>query len=161
MNIKIPEKFEVYTSEYIQIQTKLNLYIAKYGCSLVLSHLDSIPLRMLKRDGKLLGAYIENKVCEEYKITRYDLLESACRHNITEARQLLCVFAEKYLQMSRTDISLLFNKSRHFTKRMIGSFQHRLEENHSYDKKLIDRFRRLDAIIGSYVDFKPIVKNVS
>lgn len=158
--MKIPEKFEVYSSEYIQIQTKLNLYIAKFGCQLVSSYLDSIPLRMLKRDGKLLGAYIENKVCEEYKITRYDLLESACRHNITEARQLLCVFAEKYLQMSRTDISLLFNKSRHFTKRMIGSFQHRLEENHSYDKKLIERYRRLDAIIGSYVDFKPIVKNV-
>ncbi len=159
MNFKVPLKFEVATSEYIQIQTKLNLIIARYGCEIVASYLDSIPLRMLKRDGKLLGAYIENKVCEEYNITRYDLIESSGREKISEARQLLCVFAEKYLHMSKTDVALMFNKSRHFSKRMIGTFQNKLKENHPFDKKLIERYRRLDALFSAYVDFKPIVNN--
>ena len=158
-SIKVPNQFTVETRGYINIQTKLNLYIAKYGCTLVESYLDCIPLRMMKRDGKLLGAYIENKICQEFKITRYELMESTGRQNITEARQLLCLFSEKYLEMSKTDLSYLFHKSRHFGKRMVGALEQKLKENHSFDKKLIERFRYLDALFSAYVDFKPIVKN--
>ncbi len=155
--MKIPTHITISTKEYVKIQTKLTLYIAQFGCQIVEMYLDTIPLRMFKKEGKHLGAYIESKVCEEYKVTRYELLESSSRQNISEARQVLCVLCEKHLNLSKTEISILFHKSRHFAKRMISNFNDKLKENHPFDKNLIERYRRLDSLIGAYVDFKPNV----
>jgi chromosomal replication initiation ATPase DnaA len=145
----------VSTKQYINIQTKLNLYIAKFGCETIEMYLDNLPLKVEKRDGKHLGNYIESKVCEEYKITHYELFESSKRKEISQARQLLCVFTEKYLHISRTDISLLFRRSRHFAKRLITDFNKRVEENHPFDKKLLERYKRLDTLISAYIEFSP------
>jgi len=156
--MKIPQQIIITTKEYIQIQTKLNLYIAKFGCKAVEMYLDTIPLRMRKRDGKNLGAYIISKVCQEYGITRYELFESSARNTTTEARQLLCVFAEKYLGLTKTEISALFNRSRHFAKRLISDFQKKEKEQHPLDKPFFDRYTKLDTLIRAYLDFKPKLK---
>lgn len=158
--MRIPTQIIVSTKEYIQIQTKINLYIAKYGCHAVELYLDSIPLRMRKRDGRNVGAYIENKICQEYQVSRYDLMETSGRGDLTEARQMLCVLAEKHLRLTRTDISKLFNRTRHFAKRKLTDFEQKLKENHPLDKKLIDRYKKLDALISAYMDFQPITDEV-
>ncbi|ASS50161.1 MAG: hypothetical protein A3D31_11375 [Candidatus Fluviicola riflensis] len=153
--MKIPNQIVIVTKEYVQIQTKLNLYIAKYGCKAVDSYLDSIPLRMTKVDGKHLGAYIIGKICQEYGITRYDLFESSGRQdNLAEARLFICVLAERYVKLQKTEMSKMFNKSRHFAKRLLHDFN-LLDENHVGDKKILARFHRLDALIKAYIDFKP------
>lgn len=153
--MNIPKEFSVNTKEYIQIQTKLNLYIARYGCTEVAKYLDTLPLRMLKRDGKYLGAYIAAVVSKEYKISRSELFEESSRHYLTEARQMICVLLERYLEIGRGDISAMFHRSRHFAKRLIGDFYDRQKENHPFDQKLLNRFHQLDLLISSYVDFKP------
>ena len=154
--MKIPQQIVISTKDYVQIQTKLNLYIARYGCKAVDSYLDSIPLRLTKVDGKHLGAFIVGKICQEYRITHYDLFESSARQdNFAEARLLLCVFTEKYAKLHKTEISAMFNKSRHFAKRLLIEFN-QLDPNHAGDKKVIARFQKLDALIGAYTDFKPI-----
>ncbi|NGF76844.1 hypothetical protein G5B10_13235 [Fluviicola sp. SGL-29] len=156
--MKIPPQIIISTKEYVQIVTKVNLYIAKFGCKAVEMYLDTIPLRMRKRDGKNLGAYIISKVCQQYEITRYELFESSTRNITMEARQLLCVLAEKYLGLTKTEISALFNRSRHFAKRLITDFYQKKEQNHPFDKRIIDNYSKLDLLIQSYVDFKPITK---
>lgn len=156
--MKIPQQIIVTTKEYIQIQTKLNLYIAKFGCKAVEMYLDTIPLRMRKRDGKNLGAYIISKICQEYGITRYELFESSQRNTTTEARQMLCVLAENHLGLTKTEVSALFNRSRHFAKRLITDFLNKQKENHPLDKPLLDKYSKLDTLIRAYVDFKPKLK---
>lgn len=156
--MKIPQQIIISTKEYVQIVTKVNLYIAKFGCKAVEMYLDTIPLRMRKRDGKNLGAYIIAKVCQQYEITRYELFESSARNTTMEARQLLCVFAEKHLGLTKTEVSALFNRSRHFAKRLITDFYQKKEQNHPFDKRVLDNYNRLDILIQSYVDFKPIIK---
>lgn len=156
--MKIPQQIIISTKEYVQIMTKVNLYIAKFGCKAVEMYLDTIPLRMRKRDGKNLGAYIIAKVCQQYGITRYELFESSARNTTMEARQLLCVFAEKYLELTKTEVSALFNRSRHFAKRLIADFYQKKEQNHPFDKGMLDNYNKLDILIQSYVDFKPITK---
>lgn len=157
--LQIPKQIIVSTADYIKLQTKLNLLVALYGCQLLDTYLDNLPLRIHKRDGKLLGAYIENKICQEYKITRYDLAEGYPTTEVKEARQIACYLCEKYLDLNRSVISSHFHKTRHFAKRLIKDFEQKLEENHPFDKKMIERYRRLDVLISSYVDFKPIIKN--
>lgn len=153
--MKIPQQIVITTKEYIQIQTKLNLYIAKYGCKVVEMYLDTIPIKMQKKDGKFLGAFIAGKVCKEFQITNYQLFESTERHKITQARQLLCVLVEKYLQLSRVEIAAMFNRSRHFSKRMLTDFYERLRENHPLDQPFLERYHKLDMLIKAYVDFTP------
>lgn len=156
--MNIPKQIVITTSEYIQIQTKLNLYIAKFGCKAVEKYLDSIPMTMQKKDGRHLGAYLVNKVCQEYKITQYALFERSGRKDLTEARQILCVLAEKYLQLGRDEISETFHRSRHFAKRLIGNFKKMLQENHPLDKGIIGRYRSLDSLMEAYTGFTPKTK---
>lgn len=158
-SLKVPQQITLSTPDWIRILTKVNLFIATYGCQVFETYLDSMPLRIYKRDGKLLGAYIENKICQEYKLTRFELAEGHPTVEIKEARQMLCYFCEKYLKLNRTEISTLFHKTRHFAKRAIKEIDQKIIENHPFDKKLIERHKRLDAFISAYVDFKPIIKN--
>lgn len=153
--MKIPHQIIISTKEYIQIVTKVNLYIAKFGCKAVEMYLDTLPLRMQKRDGKNLGAYIISKVCQQYDISRYELFESSTRKSISEARQLLCVLMEKHLGYTKTEISALFNRSRHFAKRQIADFYERKEHNYTFDKEFLENYDKLDMLIQSYIDFKP------
>ena len=153
--MKIPEKISLNTRQYIQIQTKLNLYVARYGCKRISAYLDALPLRILKRDGKNLGAYITAMVCKEYQIATFELFDDSSRHDLTEARQMVCVLSEKYLEIDRTEISTMFHRSRHFAKRLITDFYAKQKENHPLDKGLLNRFYRLDALIADYVNFIP------
>src|SRR3989338_3072915 len=143
--MKIPNQIVIVTKEYVQIQTKLNLYIAKYGCKAVDSYLDSIPLRMTKVDGKHLGAYIIGKICQEYGITRYDLFESSGRQdNLAEARLFICVLAERYVKLQKTEMSKMFNKSRHFAKRLLHDFN------------ILDELIEATQLLESFPDNQPV-----
>lgn len=156
--MNVPHNLNIPAKDWVNIQAKIIWNINKYGAKAVEKFLDSIPLQMRTSEGKLLGAYIENKVREEFRITHYELYESNERQNVTEARQVLCVLIEKYMQIDKTEISLMFNKSRHFAKRLILPFKQKLKENHAFDRKLIERYKRLDGLIGAYVAFKPNTK---
>ncbi len=153
--MKIPKNIIVTTKDYVQIITQVNLFISVYGCEAVRQYLNAIPLKRMKKDGRNTGAYMVNKVCQEYKVTEYDLFESSGRLELTEARQLLCVLIEKHLGFNKVQISSYFNRSRHFAKRMIGRFQETLEENHELDQEVIAKFNKLDRLITAYMAFKP------
>jgi chromosomal replication initiation ATPase DnaA len=152
--MEIPNKFTVETKDFIQIQTMLSLHIAKYGSKAVSNFLSTVPIRIQKKDGKNLGHYIEAKILEEFKISNFELFESTKRKEITQARQLLCVFTEKYLQVSRTEMAKMFHRSRHSVRRLILDFEFKLNQNHARNKKFIDSYRRLDSLISAYVEFK-------
>ena len=62
---------------------------------------------------------------------------------------------EKHLGYTKTEISALFNRSRHFAKRLTADFYQRKEQNHPFDKEILDNYNKLDMLIQSYVDFKP------
>lgn len=156
--MKVPKNIVVVTKDYVQIMTKVNLFISIYGCEVVSQYLNTIPLHKSKKEGRNAGAYIVNKVCQEYQITQYDLFESNGRLEITEARQLLCVLVEKHLGYNKTQISIYFNRSRHFAKRMIGRFHDTLKENHKLDQEVIKRYTNLDRLITAYMAFKPKTK---
>lgn len=151
----------VSVQRYVQIQMKLNAYIATFGCEIVDMHLDSLPVKLHKRNNRHVGAYIENKLCEAYGITRYQLMESTGRKDITEARELLCVLVKKYLQLSHTNISVMFGRSRHFAKRMIHSFDDKLKGDYAQFKEQIAIYKRLDLLIANYMDFNPVSKSAS
>ena len=153
--MKIPKQFIITTKEYVQIQTKLNLYIAKFGCKFVEAYLDMIPLRWKKQNGRNIGAYIVNKVCQEYKLTKYELFEANSRHDLTEARQVLCALSYNYIDISHEEISAQFHKSRHFTKRAVQKIKRILEENHPIDQEFIARYKRLDSLVSAYKGFQP------
>lgn len=153
--MSMPKQFIVATKDYVQIQTKLNLYIAKFGCAWVDAYLDMIPLRWKKQDGKNIGAYIINKVCQEYEVTKYDLFESNSRQQYTEARQVLCSLAFHYTDVSQSELSSYFNKTRHYTKRAVSKISSMLSENHPIDKEFIDRYKKLDALVSAYKGFQP------
>lgn len=157
--MKMPKQFMITTKDYIQIQTKLNLYIAKFGCKSVEAYLDMIPLRWRKQDGKNIGAYIVNKVCQEYQITKFELFESNGRQELTEARQVLCSLAFNYIEISQGELSAQFNKSRHFSKRAVSKMNKTLKENHPIDKELIRRYKKLDALVSAYKGFQPKSKS--
>lgn len=156
--MKIPRQIIVSTKEYIQIQTKLSLYIAQFGCKSVEAYLDSIPLRFYRQQGKNAGAYIINKVCQEFRLSQYELFESKARKDITEARQMLCALVDTHLNVSQGEISSQFDKSRHFAKRAVAEISKILKENHPLDKAFIDRYKRLDALVGAYMGFTPKTK---
>lgn len=153
--MKIPRQFVITTSEYVHIQTKLNCYIAKYGCKAISAYLDSIPLRMQKHEGKNIGAYIVNKVCQEFQITQFDLFESTGRQHITDARKVLCALVDKYMGTTQEELSSQFGRSRHFAKRMIGDMTRILKANHPLDQHIITQFKRLDALVSAYKGFEP------
>lgn len=153
--MKMPKQFVITTKDYIQIQTKLNLYIAKFGCKKVEAYLDTLPLRMYKQDGKNAGAYIVNKICQEYEISQYELFESKARKEITEARQMLCILADNHLETSQKEISAQFDKTRFFANRAVREIRSILKENHPIDKPLIDRYKKLDALVSAYMGFRP------
>lgn len=153
--MNIPKQFVITTKDYVQIQTKLNLYIAKFGCKKVEAYLDTLPLRLHKQDGKNAGAYIVNKICQEYKISQYELFESRARKEITEARKMLCIMAENHLNTSQKEISAQFDKSRFFANRAVNEIRKIVKENHPIDKPLIDRYKRLDALVSAYMGFRP------
>jgi chromosomal replication initiation ATPase DnaA len=156
--MKVPKNIVVTTKDYIQIMTQVNLFISIYGCEAVRQYLNTIPLKHSKKEGRNAGAYIINKICQDYRITQYDLFESNERKELTQARQLLCVLIEKHLGFNKTQISTYFNRSRHFAKRMIGKFQVTLKENHKLDQQVIDRYKKLDRLITAYMAFKPNTK---
>lgn len=153
--MKMPKQFVITTKEYIQIQTKLNLYIAKFGCKKVEAYLDTLPLRLHKQEGKNAGAYIVNKICQEYELSQYELFESRSRKQITEARQMLCILADNHLNTSQKEISAQFDKSRFFANRAVNDIRRIVEENHPIDKPLIDRYKKLDALVSAYMGFRP------
>jgi len=153
--MKIPKGITVGTKEYIEIITKLHLYIAKYGCVWVHKYMNNMPLKFRKVNGRNAGAYIISKICNEYQITQYDLFNSNDRKELTEARQLLCVLVSKHLGYSQVEIASYFDKTKHFANRSISTINKKLKENHPFDKKVIDRYRKLDLLIGSYMSFKP------
>lgn len=153
--MKIPKGITVGTKEYIEIITKLHLYIAKYGCAWVHKYMNFIPLKFRKVNGRNAGAYIISKICSEYQITQYDLFNSNDRKELTEARQLLCTLVSKHLGYNQVEIASYFDKTKHFANRSIKTINQKLKENHPFDKKVIDRYKKLDLLISSYMDFKP------
>jgi hypothetical protein len=153
--MKMPKQFVITTKDYIQIQTKLNLYIAKFGCKKVEAYLDSLPLRMHKQDGKNAGAYLINKICQEYKLSQYELFESNARKEITDARRMLCVLAYRHLDANQNEITSQFDRTRFFASRAINDITTKVKENHPLDKELVDRFKKLDALLSAYMGFRP------
>lgn len=158
--MNIPSNFNMQTKEFVQAVTKFCLYLSKFGAKAMGDYLDSIPLRMTKADGKHLGAFIIGKICQEYEntsqpITRHDLFSSKeRRQDLAEARMLLCVFAHQYVQLDNSEISAMFNKTRHFAKRALSDFE-KLDESIPGHRKLIAKYRKIDTLIRAYVDFKP------
>jgi len=155
IHTNIPRHIIIVTKDYVQIMTKVNLFISIYGCKTVSQYINTIPLNRIKKEDVNMLGYIIEKVCQVYKITKYDLFESNERKELTEARQLLCVLIEKHLGFNKTQISTYFNRSRHFAKRMIGKFQLTLKENHVLDKKVIAKYKKLDRLITGYMAFNP------
>lgn len=161
--MNIPNQLHLQTREFVQVMTKFCLYLSKYGAKPMEDYLDSIPLRMAKIDGKHLGAYIINKICQEYEktpnpINRFDLFSSnERREELAHARMLLCVLTHKYIHLDKTEISAMFNKSRHFAKRAIADFEN-LDPAIPNDRKILDKYKKLDTLIGMYVEFKPKTK---
>ncbi len=142
--------------DFVNIQAKLIFLLQKYGYKAVDKYLEAFPLKLHKMQGRYLGAYIENKVLEEFKLTRYELFESKERqNNLFDARLVICTLLEKHLKLHHHEISAHFNKSRHLAKRLTNIFKKKLAENHVFDSKLIAKYNKLDALIGAYVDFKP------
>lgn len=158
--MNIPTEIVMPTKEFVQIFTKFCLYLTKYGAKAMEDYLDSIPLRMTKSDGKHLGAFIINKICQEfevdgYPINRHDLFASKDRRSeFAEARMLLCVLTNKYVKLDNSQISAMFSKTRHFAKRAISDFE-KLDEAIPSHRKLIVKYQKIDALICAYVDFKP------
>lgn len=158
--MKIPEEFNMQTKEFVQVCAKFCLYLSKFGAKAMGDYLDSIPLRMAKVDGKHLGAFIINKICKEYEnigmpIGKYDLFTSNERRvELAEARMLLCVLTHKYIQLDNSEISAMFNKSRHFAKRALSDFE-KLDETIPTHRKLLAKYKKIDALIQVYCDFTP------
>lgn len=153
--MKVPQAITVGTKDYVEIITKLHLYIAKYGCSWVHKYMTNLPLRHRKVNGRNAGAYIEAKVCFEYKVTRFDLFHATGRKELTEARQMLCALVSKHLGYNQVEIASYFDKTKYFAHRGINSINERVKENHRLDKKMIARYRRLDNLISAYMEFVP------
>jgi hypothetical protein len=158
--MNIPNEITIPTKEFVQIFTKFCLYLTKYGAKAMEDYLDSIPLRMAKSDGKHLGAYIINTTCQEFEIDGHPLIRHELfstkerRSEYAEARMLLCVLTNKYVKLDNSQISAMFNKTRHFAKRAISDFE-KLDESIPSHRKLIAKYKKIDALISAYVDFKP------
>jgi chromosomal replication initiation ATPase DnaA len=159
--MNVPSNFSVETREVIEIHTMLQLYLAQYGSNAVREYLKRVPLKIHKKNGKHLGHYIEAKVCEEFEITPYELYESNKRKEVSEARQILCVLCEKHLDISRTDISELFHRSRHLAKRLITDFHKKLAVYNEENSNFLMRYKKLDSIITAYIEFQPAKKSKS
>jgi len=156
--MNVPSKIILQTKGFAENIALVTFYQAQYGPDAINQYLKKFPMRLGKTHGRYASAYIISKVCQEYQIAQYDLFESSGRLELTEARQLLCVLIEKHVSIKQDQISSYFNRSRHFAKRMIGSFKEILKENHPIDKKKIDRYKKLDSLIEAYMAFKPLTK---
>lgn len=153
--MRIPKNITIGTKEYVEIMTMLHLYISKYGCTWVHNYVKNIPLRHRKVNGRNAGAYIVAKVCQEYKITQFDLFHSNSRNEMTEARQMLCILAAKHLGFSQVEIAGFFDKTKHFAYRSIKAMNKRIKDNHPFDKRTLARYRKLDSLIAAYMAFQP------
>lgn len=153
--MKVPKAITLGTKEYVEIITKLHLYIARYGCAWVHSYLNYIPLRYRKAKGRNAGAYIIAKICQEYRVTQFELFNSSDRKELTVAKQLLCALVSKHLGYSQVEIASYFDKTKHFAHRSIHTIEEKLKENHPFDKEVIARYRKLDGLIMAYMVFDP------
>lgn len=153
--MNIPNSITVTTKEYVEIVTKINLYIAKYGCDWVHHYINNIPLRYRKVEGRNAGAYIVAKVCQEYKVTEYDLFNTRKQGEIMEAKQMLCVLAARHLNLNHKEIASYFNRTRHFVERSIKTMEMKVSDNLPFDKRTLARYRKLDALVGAYLAFVP------
>ena len=158
--MNIPHNFNMSTKEFVQVVTKFCLYLTKFGPKEMSDYLDSIPVKMGKMDGKHVGAYIVNKVLQEYEstdrpISKLDLYSSKeRRQEIAEARMLVCVLTSKYLKLDHREVSAMFNKSRDFAKRFISDFS-KLNEASPVDRKILAKYKKIDTLVSAYVNFKP------
>lgn len=158
--MNIPDHIKIPTKEFVQIFTKFSLYLTKYGYQAMNDYLDSIPLKLVKVDGKRLGPYIISKVCKEFSIGGYEMsredlfFSSERKQELADARMILCVLVHKYVKLNNIEISGMFNKSRHFAKRALSDFE-KLDENIPGHRKLITKFKKIDALVSAYVDFVP------
>lgn len=158
--MNIPSNFNMQTKEFVQVFTKFCLYLTKFGAKAMGDYLDSIPLKMGKMDGKHVGAYIINKVLQEYENTDKPVLKDDLYHSkerrqeISEARMLVCVLTSKYLKLDHRQVSAMFNKSRDFSKRFISDFS-KLDESSPVDRKLLAKYKKIDTLVSAYVNFKP------
>lgn len=153
--MNIPKAITIGTKEYVEIMTKLHLYIARYGCTWVHNYLNYIPLRYTKVKNRNAGAYIINKICHEYKITSFDLFNSSERNELTEARQLLCALVSKHLGFTQKEIASYFDKTKYFAHRSIKTINEKVRENHPFDKVVVGRYQKLDSLITAYMGFQP------
>jgi hypothetical protein len=158
--MNMPTEIIMPTKDFVQIFTKFCLYLTKYGASAMEDYLDSIPLRMTKSDGKHLGAYIINKTCQAFEIDGYPMNKYALftskerKFELAEARMLLCVLTHKYVKLDNSEISAMFNKTRHFAKRALSDFE-KLDQNIPSHKKLILKFQKIDMLVSEYIHFVP------
>lgn len=153
--MKVPKAITVGTKDYVEIMTTVNLYIAMYGCKRVRTYLKNIPLRLRKVEGRNAGAYIVAKICQEYKITEYNLFNGTGRKDLTEARQMLCALVHKHLGYNHAEIAAYFGKTRYFAVRGIKAMNGKLKDNLPFDKVVIARYKKLDGLISAYMVFKP------
>ena len=156
----IPQNFQMPTKDFVQVMTKFCLYLSKYGAKAMEEHLDTVPLRLAKVEGKNLGAFLVSKVLEEFQggeepLTRFNLFHSKNRNTeLLDARMLTCVLASKFLGFDHSEIGGMFNKTRHFTKKALRDFQH-LDPNLHHHKELIEKYNRIAKLILAYIDFVP------
>lgn len=158
--MNIPSSFNAQTKEFTQVFTKFCLLFAKFGAKELNDYLDSIPVKMGKSNSRHTGAYIVNKVLQEYEniekpFSKYELFTSKERRmELSEARMLICVLAHNYLQLDNGEISAMFNKSRDFAKRALSDFA-KLDETIPAHRKLIAKYKKVDTLVNAYVNFKP------
>ena len=129
----------------VTIVKEFYLTIQKYGYRKVLNKLNELKLPTFSQYENSIQNKIIYLVVSEYNITENELSKNNVRGDIGEARAMCIVLLKKYLNVSHSQIAIIFKRDTHsMVSNALNKHKNKSENIHT-EQKYLGRFKKIES----------------
>ena len=128
----------------VTIVKEFYLTIQKYGYRKVLNKLNELKLPTFSQYENNIQNKIIYLVTSEYNSNIHELTKNNVRGDLGEARSMCIVLLKKYLNVSHSQISIIFKRDTHSMVSNALNKHKNKSKNISNEKKYLDKYKRIE-----------------
>tara|TARA_Y100001972_G_C7543539_1_gene273410 strand:- start:160 stop:621 length:462 start_codon:yes stop_codon:yes gene_type:complete len=128
----------------VTIVKEFYLTIQKYGYRKVLNKLNELKLPTFSQYENNIQNKIIYLVTSEYNSNIHELTKNNVRGDLGEARSMCIVLLKKYLNVSHSQIAIIFKRDTHSMVSNALNKHKNKSKNISNEKKYLDKYKRIE-----------------
>lgn len=143
----MPSQIDKEIAQFLVIVSK---NVRKHGYKKVVKHIQSIDYQENSIHYDEIIAYIFKIVCEEFCITKDNLINKNMRGVVTVARKIAMVISKKHLGVSDDNLAFQFKRVRQSVFAAYKEFES-LDRENKFDKRYFEKYDTLNDKVVKFI----------